>query len=162
MDFTGCRMRGKKADPVFISQFIQESVQSGMETPDQIVQRAKNMIDQIDEEIRAIEIKKAIRSKLLDVIASFEKQTKDKSEEAKLLPLFDLEYPHTCKFLCEIVQKGPIVVGEKLQPLGSGETDPQMKFSIKQLLERKIFSRIGNNITRGERFDDYMKFVLGK
>jgi hypothetical protein len=158
----GQRMRGKKTDPVFISQFIQESVQSGMETPDQIVQRAKNMIEQIDEEIKAIETKKVVRSKLLDVIASFEKQSKDKTEEAKLLPLFKLSYPHMCKYLCEIVEKSPIEIGTNLQVLGCGESDPTMKFSIKQLLEYKVFVRIGNRVSRGERFDEYMKFVLGK
>ena len=152
-------MRGKKADPVFISQFIQESVQSGMETPDQIVQRAKDMINQIDEEIRAVEIKKATRSKLIDVIASFEKQTKDRSQEAKLLPLFDLEYPETCKYLCEIIEKQPIPADPKLY---STVNDPKNIFAVKQLLERKVIAREGNQLIRGERFDDYMKFVLGK
>jgi secreted Zn-dependent insulinase-like peptidase len=152
-------MRGKKADPVFISQFIQESVQSGMDTPDQIVQRAKDMINQIDEEIRAVEIKKATRSKLIDVIASFEKQTKDKSQEAKLLPLFDLEYPETCKYLCEIIEKQPIPADPKLY---STVNDPKNIFAVKQLLERKVIAREGNQLIRGERFDDYMKFVLGK
>lgn len=158
----GCRMRGKKADPVFISQFIQESVQLGVFTPDQIVLRAKNMIDQIDEEIKAMEAKKLIRSKLLDVISSFEKQAKDKTEDAKVLPLFGLEYPHMCKFLCEIVKERPIEIGEKLQPLGTGDPDPTMKFSIKQLLERKVFARVGKTITRGEKFDEYLQFVMGQ
>lgn len=158
----GYQMRGKKTDPAFISQFIQESVQLGFETPDQIVQRAKDSINQIDEEIRATEIKKLTRSKLLDVISSFEKPTKDKVEEAKLLSLFGLEYPRMCKFICEIVTKGPIQVSEKLQPLGSGDPDPTMKFSIKQMLERKILVRTGNTITQGERFDEYLKFVMGQ
>ncbi len=152
-------MRGKKTDPVFISQFIQESVQQGVETPDQIVQRAKKMIEQIDEEIRAIETKKVVRSKLLDVIASFEKQSKDKTEEAKLLPLFDLEYPETCKYLCEVIQKQPIPADPKLY---STVNDPKNIFAVKQLLERKIILREGNRLVRGERFDDYMKFVLGQ
>lgn len=152
-------MRGKKTDPSFIAEFIQESVQSGIETPDQIVQRAKDMIEQIDEEIRLIEKKKVVRSKLLDVISSFEKQTKDKSQEAKLLPLFNLEYPETCKYLCEVIQKQPIPADPKLY---STVNDPKNIFAVKQLLERKIISREGNQLVRGDRFDDYMKFVLGK
>jgi hypothetical protein len=45
-------------------------------------------------------------------------------------------------------------------PLGSGENDPTMKFSIKQLLECKVLSRANNQVNRGERFDEYMTFVL--
>ncbi len=65
-----------------------------------------------------------------------------------------------CKFVCDIVKKGPIKVSERLMPLGAGENDPTMRFSIKQLLECKVLSRIENQIDRGERFDEYMTFVL--
>jgi hypothetical protein len=47
-----------------------------------------------------------------------------------------------------------------MQALGSGENDPTMRFSIKQLLECKILSRAGNQVSRGDRFDEYMTFVL--
>lgn len=152
----GCRMRGKKADPVFISQFIQESVQSGVESPDQIVQRAKNMIEQIDEEIRSIEAKKITRSKLLDVISTFEKQVKDKTEEAKLLPLFGLEYSDECKEICEAIASMWIIEVDDSH-------NATHKYCIKQLTEQKIINRLGKNrFTKGDRFDDYMKFVLGQ
>jgi hypothetical protein len=154
-------MRGKKTDPLFVSQFIQESVQGGAETPDQIIARAKKIVEQIDEEIRAIEGKKIKRSKLLDVISSFEKPTKNKTEDAKLLTFFELEYPDTCKFLCKMIRKCPIDINSKtLQQLGSGDSDPHMKFSIKQLFECKVLARVENTIVCGERFDEYMKFVL--
>lgn len=153
-------MRGKKSDRAFVAEFISESVQHGIETPAEIIQDAKNKIAQIDREIKAIEAKKILRSKLIDVILTFEKQTKSTSEDAKLLSFFKLEYPLMCKFVCDIVKKGPIEVGEKLMPLGAGESDPTMKFSIKQLLECKVFSRVGSQIGRGDRFDEYMTFVL--
>lgn len=153
-------MRGKKSDRAFVAEFISESIQHGIETPAEIIRDAKKKIEQIDQEIKAIEAKKILRSKLLDVILTFEKQTKSTSEDAKLLSFFKLEYPLMCKFVCDIVKKGPIEVGEKLMPLGAGESDPTMKFSIKQLLECKVLSRTGNQISRGDRFDEYMTFVL--
>lgn len=153
-------MRGKKTDPIFISDFMRESIQEGFQTPDQIVQRAKNIIASIDDEIKAIEAKKITRSKLLDVIATFEKPAKDKTDDAKMLPFFKLSYPLSCKYICELVKKAPVTIGEKLQLMGSGDPDPHMKFSVKQLLECGILTRIGNEITRGEMFDEYMKFVL--
>jgi hypothetical protein len=153
-------MRGKKSDQVFVAEFISDAVQRGIETPIEIVQDAKRKIEQIDEEIRAIEAKKILRSKLLDVILTFEKQMKETSEDAKLLPFFKLAYPYTCKFICDIAKTHSIEIGEKFQVLGSGESDPQMRYSIKQLLECKVLQREGNQVMRGERFDEYMTFVL--
>ena len=96
-------MRGKKTDPAFVSGFIQECVQSGFETPEQITKYAKHLINQIDADIQEIEKKKIKRSKLLDVISSFEESKKDKSEDAKLLPFFELKYPEACHHLCNML-----------------------------------------------------------
>lgn len=153
-------MRGKKSDREFVAEFISESIQKGIETPDEIVREAKKQIADIEEEIRAVEAKKVLRSKLLDVILTFEKQAKETSQDAKLLSFFKLDYPGSCKFICDIVKKQPIDIGEKFQLLGSGENDPHMRHSVKQLLECKVLFRVGNQITRGERFDEYMTFVL--
>jgi hypothetical protein len=150
-------MRGKKSDSAFVAQFISESVQEGIETPDQIVQRAKKQIAQIDEEIRAIEAKKIVRSKLLDVILSFEKMAKDKTEEAKLLPFFDIQYPAKCKEICIIMKDA------KSLPIDwatHGTGDATTVFCFKQMIERKIIDRKGNVLVPGERFAEYWKFVL--
>lgn len=150
-------MRGKKSDSAFVAQFIAESVQQGMETPAQIVQRAKESISQIDEEIKAVEAKKIRRSKLLDVILTFEKMAKDKTEEARLLPFFTLEYPEKCKEICIIMKDS------KSLPIDwatHGTGDATTVFCFKQMLERKIIDRKGNLLVPGERFSEYWKFVL--
>lgn len=150
-------MRGKKSDSAFVAQFIAESIQDGIETPDQIVKRAKDMIARIDEEIRAVENKKVVRSKLLDVILTFEKQAKDKSEEARLLPFFDIQYPDKCKEICIIIREA------KSLPIDwatQGSGNATAVFCFKQMLERKIIERKGNTLIPGERFDEYWKFVL--
>ena len=160
MLFTRRKMRGKKSDQVFVAEFIAEAIQHGIETPEEIIKDAKKKIEQIDEEIRAIEAKKILRSKLLDVILTFEKQTKVTSDNAKFLSFFKLDYPNHCKLICECVKNTPIQIGDKFQVMGSGENDPHMKYSIKQLLECKVLHRTGNQVTRGERYDEYMTFVL--
>lgn len=149
-------MRGKKSDSAFIAQFITESVQKGMETPDQIVQRAKEEITQIDEEIKAIEAKKLRRSKLLDVILNFEKIAKDKSEEARLLPFFSIQYPDKCKELC-IILKDAKSLPVDWATHGNGAVTT---FCFKQMIERKIIERKESSLVPGERFDEYWKFVL--
>jgi hypothetical protein len=150
-------MRGKKSDPAFIAQFITESVQKGIATPDQIVQRAKDQIAEIDEEIRAIEAKKILRSKLLDVVLNFEKATRDKTEEARLLPFFTLEYVDVCMYLCTLIKIQPIPANPMV--FGESITHHKTVYAIKQLLERKIIARENDKLVRGERFDEYMKFV---
>lgn len=150
-------MRGKKSDSAFIAEFIAESIQQGMETPDQIVQRAKEQIAQIDEEIKAIELKKLRRSKLLDVILNFEKQAKDRTEDAKLLPFFSIQYPEKCKELCIILKEA------KSLPIDwatHGSGNPTTTFCFKQMLERNIIERKANALVPGERFEEYWKFVL--
>ena len=69
-------MKGKKKDPEFLSQFIVECVQSGKILPDQILDHAQREINQIDQQILAIEKLKTRRSKLMDVVFHF-RQTID-------------------------------------------------------------------------------------
>lgn len=151
-------MKGKKSDPFFISQFIQESVQAGAETPEQIINRAKKIVNQIDVDIKNIEIEKIKRSKLLDVIASFEKPIKDKTEDAKTLDFFKLRDPGRCKEICDLLKEHlslPI-----LSWTSFGSDIVQYNFCIKQLLEADIIARIDDKLICGERFNEYIKFVL--
>lgn len=152
-------MKGKRTDPIFISQFIQESVQKGAETPDQIMDRAKNIIGLIDEEIRGMEAKKITRSKLLDVISSFEKSVKDKTEDAKMLGFFKIRDPMRCKEICELVKNFEYLPMTSW-PFSSNDDTTQYNFCIKQLLEARIIIRANYQLLRGERFGEYMTFIL--
>ncbi len=147
------KMKGKKSDPEFVAEFIKESVELGLFSSDDIVGRAQKHIEAIDQMIKLVEESKKKRAKLLDVISAFENHKKDKVEEMKLLSFFSLEDRPTCKFICDMV---------KLQPLSADERqlDPDARFAIKQLLEAKILLRVKDSIERGERFDEYMTFVL--
>jgi hypothetical protein len=152
-------MRGKKTDPVFVSNFIRDCVAMGLDTTPAIVAHAQTQIKEIDDEIQAIEKKKAIRSQLLDVVDAFEKSSKSKAAEAKLLSFFKLRYPERCGEICQMlkheVKSLPTLIWTDLE-----HDDIQYKFCIKQLIEAKIIVRIGNQILRGDKFDEYMKFVL--
>lgn len=151
-------MRGKKSDPEFNSKFVSDSVREGYDTTDQIVQRAKQMMAAIDEEIKAIEAKKVLRSKLLGLVLSFEKEERDKTEEAKLLPFYKLEYVDVCKYLCTLIKIQPLPANPTMY--GSTASDHKTVYAIKQLLEHKVIARENDKLVRGERFDEYLKFVL--
>lgn len=150
-------MRGKKSDPEFVSQFISKCLQQGVVTTEEMVKQARQDIQEIDNKIIEVEKLKAVRSKLLDVILTLDKQ-EVKTEEAKLLPLFKLQYPQTCKKICNALAHKDIndhycILGIK---------DPEMLFCFKQLLEAKVIARVEgtHNVVRGEKFKDYMEFIF--
>jgi hypothetical protein len=149
------RMRGKKSDPEFISNFIAKCTQKGILTPEEIVKAAKIEIQVIDDKIKEAEALKLRRSKLLDVVFAFDKN-KTKEEVVKFLPFFKIQYPQTCKFICDKLKNGPLPTPTTI----SGTSNPEFVFTIKQLLEAKIAARIGELIVRGEKFNDYLKYVL--
>ena len=156
--FMGCKMRGKKTDPEFVSKFITDCVREGIETPEAIVIKAKSMIAEIDEAIKEIEEDKKFRSKLLNVVASFDYSKRDKSGDAKLLPFFELKYPKECRILCELLQ----FETDKLPAMNMatfGHHTMERNFSIKQLTEAKVIDRVSDQLVRGERFDEYLAFI---
>lgn len=149
-------MRGKKIDPEFVSQFIAQCVSQGLTTPEEMIKVAKSKLQIIDDKIKEVEQLKLNRSKLLDVIYTFDKP-ESKENEARLLPFFELAYPKLCKRLCDLLKEGPVLTSIILEC----DLDDNVYFCLKQLLEYKIASHYSNtHIMRGEKFDDYIKFVL--
>jgi hypothetical protein len=153
-------MRGKKSDPEFVSKFILSCVEQGMETPEEIVAHAKTTIEQLDVEIKKVDEKRVFRSKLLDVVISFEKPSKDKIEDAKLLEFFKLCDPERCLKICEIIKENEAFPITNMSFFGDDTAD--YNFCIKQLLEANIIVREKDCLHCGERFSEYMKFVLHK
>lgn len=151
-------MKGKKIDTQFVSTFISTCIQKGLDSQDQIVEHARQTIQSIEEEIKKVEQQKVVRSKLLDVVAMFDKPLKpDKSEEIKILSFFKIQNPHICKHICDRV-KNRVVKTDELKTKQFVIED--IVFCIKQLLEHRVIVKIEDKIARGETYDDYMKFVL--
>lgn len=148
-------MRGKKSDPIFVSAFISQCVQQGIITPEQIAEAARREIDDIDQQIKQVEVLKVTRSKLLDVIATFDKPA-SKEEEAKLLTFFELQYPALCQFICSYLSTKTLPISA----IGDDNTNDDLKFCYKQLLGHKIIARVGDQLVRGDRYNEYMTFVL--
>lgn len=150
-------MRGKKIDSEFVSNFICECVSAGNNTPDAILARAEKIVSQIDEEIKEIEKKKIYRSKLLDVIATFDRSEKlQKTEDVRILSYFNIQNTQISHHICSLLKKGPCT----LDDLGGQYLMADTIFCIKQLLEQKIISKTGKYMLRGDHFDDYLKCVF--
>jgi hypothetical protein len=150
-------MRGKKVDTEFLSGFISKCVSQNKTAQEEIVQAAKNEIATIDAKIIEVEKLRVIRSKLLDVVSTFEKTNVSRKEEAKVLPFFRIQHPKVCKFICDVLKKETV----KVDHLHNTEfTVADIVFCIKQLQEHKVVAKMGDFLIRGDKFDEYAKFVL--
>lgn len=150
-------MRGKKIDTEFLSNFIIKCVSRNKPSQEQIVELAKSEIAEIDSQIKEVEKLRIIRSKLLDVVSTFEKTTVSHKEEAKILSFFRIQNPKICKFICDILKDKTVKV-DALQSKEFQFTD--IVFCIKQLIEHKVVSKVGDHLLKGDMFDEYAKFVL--
>ena len=122
-------MRGRKADSVFIGNFIVECANKGKATPEDIIKEAKNQINIIDEKIKEVERIRLTRSKYLDVIDALEKSEKsDKVDEIKVLNFFKYQYLYII-------------------------------FCVKHLIENKFLVKQGKTFSKGEVFLDYLRFI---
>lgn len=150
-------MRGKKSDIDFVSDFISECTEVGKDSPELIVNEAKARIQQIDLKIKEVELLKSTRSKLLDVISTFD-EVKLKVEQTKDLQLFNIKNHHICKPICLLLQDKPIKLNDICTKINVNAQD--ILFCIKQLLEYKVVSKTGDFFLRGIKFEEYMKDVL--
>lgn len=150
-------MKGKKSDPDFLSTFIANCVSLNKTSQDDIINAAQQEIDLINQKIIEVEKMKVRRSKLLDVINVFSTPQSSHKEEAKILSFFRIQHPNICRYICDFLKKENVKL-DLLYDIGFSK--PDILFCIKQLQEHKIITKIGDNLIRGDKFNDYMKFVL--
>lgn len=151
-------MKGKKVDSEFVSQFISECISHNILSLDDMAVRARNRIEAIDEKIKEAESLKSERSKLLDIVLSFQKpEKKTKIEDTKLLSLYKIKHHNICRFICDSLKDSPADLGVLVNGPHEGSA---IVFCIKQLLENKVIIRNGNFFCRGALFDEYCVNVL--
>lgn len=149
-------MKGKKTDTEFVSQYIQNCVNQGILTPEEIVKEARADIEHIDELIKQAEKLKIERSKLLDVVNMFGTSKSDKSEEIRALSFFKLQHPEICQYICSTLKEYPCTI----EDFSTKYPVMDVVFCIKQLIEAKVITKSGAHILRGNLFSDYLKFVF--
>ena len=150
-------MRGKKVDANFLSQFISECIHNNIVDQEDIAEKAKLEISEIDEQIKYVEKLKVKRSKLLDVISVFDKTSLSHKEEIKILSFFQMQKPEVCQYICSKL-KNENMKAEFLY-VGLYST-ADVIFCVKQLIEHKVIAKIGDVLVKGDSFNDYIKFVF--
>jgi hypothetical protein len=151
-------MRGKKVDNEFLTEFISACAMNNKCSPQEIVLEAEKEISQIEESIKELQKLKLKRSKLLDVITTFNYDKKQvKQHEINNLHFFKIKNQHICKFICDLIS----VNGLEIDSIKSNIfLDADILYCIKQLLEYKIIYRTGTYIIRGDNYQSYYKAVF--
>jgi hypothetical protein len=151
-------MKGKRIDAEFITQFIEECIQQQYLTPEEIVVQAQSEINQIDQKILEAEQLKIRRSKLLDIISTFQKPVKIfKDQDLKIISFLQIGNPDICKFICNQLKKQACT---KDQLINTQFSIYDFNFCIKQLIEHKVITKIGDTFLRGVMFEEYLRIVL--
>lgn len=152
-------MKGKKIDSEFVTSFIENCVNNNILSTEQILQSAKSQINDIDAKIKEVESLKKTRSKLLDVVLTFEQKelAHPKLQDIKILKLFNVKDKNISKIICDKLKLGPFEIST-LTSISYPVND--VNFCIKQLLEYKIISKLGKHILCGSMYEDYVSNVL--
>lgn len=151
-------MKGKKIDRSFLSEFISDCVKNGITSSEDILILAKNKVNHIDCQIKEVEKMKVMRSKLLDVISTFDKSTKSSKNEIKLLSFYKIQNQNIGEFISKFIMNSNEININSILHENYSKSD--LFFCIKQLIEAKVLIKNGDKLSKGCMYDDYNKFVL--
>jgi len=150
-------MRGKKIDSEFLCNFIIECTTKNITSTDAILNQARQQISEIDLKIKEVEELKHLRSKLLDIVVSFDKTIKNKTNEAKIIKCFDIKNQNICRFICKSIKDEGLDILE----LKKSKYDWQeILFNLKLLFINDVLYKSENLIYKNNSFEDYMRIVL--
>lgn len=143
-------MRGKSIDVDFISGFVQECVANGKQTPKEIASEARIKIDRIDDQIRQVENLKGERSRLIDVVNSFDSsEENDSAESGTFATSACLSDALTNQIYSFVKESKLISINDLLEKFGHGNKN-KIFLGVKQLTEAGLVAR-----------DESKKFVPG-
>lgn len=150
-------LKGKKIDSEFVTSYIEKCVNNNVYSADEMLRLAKLEISNIDSKILEAENLKKTRSKLLDVVLTFENKKSNKLEDIKILKLFNIKNKNICKFICDKIRVGPV----DIKCLVSGQYQiNDINFAIKQLIENKVIYKTEQYILQGELYQSYLTNVM--
>ncbi len=147
-------MRGRKTDSEFLINFINDCIKENKNSSEDITNKAKSKVLDIDNKIKEVESLRLVRGNLLDVIAAFEKPVKQNEvKDIRNLSFLNLKKMNICKFICQNIMNDNLDFKNELY------SEYDLMFCIKQLISYNILCKTNNNIMRGEMFDEYVKFL---
>lgn len=152
-------MRGKKVDINFVSDYISHCAKDNVVGTNAITEKVLEEISQIDAQIKAVEELKRRRSKLLDVITTLNKETKNKSG-SEVIEFFRLSSISVSANIINMM-KGRALSLDTFEDYPEKEQD-KIFLAIKEMLKIGILVRSDDDIKAGDRFDEFWNFIKGR
>ena len=150
-------MKGKKVDAVFLSQFIEDCLTNNIVSNEEILKSAQDQILEIDNKIKEVENLKKKRSKLLDVILTFNSNKKDRKEDIRILQFYKIKNHDISFLICNQIKNGEISIND----LNSGNyCASDFNFCIKQLIEHKVLNLSKDILLKGSMYNLYTSQVI--
>lgn len=148
-------MKGKKADSDFIAEFISICAKDGILLKDEVINKAKKEIEIIDDKIKQITELKKKRSKLVDVVSSFEIKTKNNSNEKINLSFHSLKDLSLAKKICLSIN----ILNQN--DVWAADLSKEALLIVKQLINLKIIrlEKDSYKLAASERYNDFINFV---
>lgn len=152
-------MRGKKVDINFVSEYISNCAQNNIVGANAISDKVLEEISHIDTQIKAVEDLKKRRSKLLDVITTLNKETKNKSG-SEVIEFYRLSSISISANIISMM-KGRALSLDTFEDYPEKEQD-KIFLAVKEMLKIGILVRAEDDIKAGDRFDEFWNFIKGR
>lgn len=152
-------MRGKKIDIDFVAKFVTSCVAMSKCSEQEIIAEAKKDIKDIDKKIKEAEELKKHRSKLCDVISSFDDAKKNNSKEKQVLDFYSIANKKLAKDITDLVaKKNPC--NKHYMNVYFIHSVSEVKNIIKQLIKLDILKKEGVNfLSLGKNYLDFKIFI---
>lgn len=151
-------MRGKKIDTTFVAEFISSCVKEGKTSSEAIVASAKEKIEDIDKKIKGVEDLKKIRSKLCDILISFNEE-RDRSADRIILDFYTIENKLISIAIIEAMEQNNKELSYDFRKLAEFGKPDDVVFIIKQMSKLKILRQLAELLVPGDNYWSYQKFL---
>lgn len=160
-------MRGKKIDTNFVADFVASCVKEGHVLSEAICTSANEKIAEIDKQIKEVEELRKLRSKLCDVIISFDTtdKVKDKSIDRDILTFHSINDKNLSLAIIVAMEKNNKEISYEFASLAEFSQPDAVIFTIKQMSKTKIVRILGgghhgnNFLVPGDNYWDYKAFL---
>jgi hypothetical protein len=154
-------MRGKKIDTAFVAEFVTSCVKEGNVSSDTICARANEKIIEIDKQIKEVEGLKKLRSKLCDVLISFDttEKVKDKSADRDILNFHSIDNKNLSLDIIVAMEKNNREISYDFGALSEFDVLDTVIFCIKQMAKAKIVKILRDLLVPGDNYWDYKAFL---
>lgn len=160
------QLRGKKIDTNFVAEFVSECVKLGKISEQEICEEAKQRMNEIDIQIKKVEELKKVRSKLFDVLISFNSLNKNHTADILALDFHKVKHREISSFIIKNISEESVIqnsmkdnIQNLIAELNRSYSNEDVNLTVKQLAELEVLKITGKKVSLGKNGEDYKSFL---